>query len=226
MVATVCIQSSLSSLRDPSNIEMCQTPSESAKPAERRASLRQNKPVCWCRWLLHLSRTIATRCNATAFWPRSGIKYSKRATALVPPEPNRAGCEFTVRPARIITGSLVVVVAEALNTLLWVKWGEITQETDSIVASYFSEACSSVHLSVASGPNTDQSVSMQSWLMTCAASPGATLCATPNGARGVWVCAWDQFVGLSERSANKMWNLSPFSGRGSVWFLNSNVEMV
>lgn len=72
------------------------------------------------------------------------------------PKPNRSGCEFTVLPARIITGPLVVVVAEALNTLLWVKWGEITQETDSIVASYFSEACSSVHLSVASGPNTDQ----------------------------------------------------------------------
>lgn len=71
----------------------------------------------------------------------------------------------------MITGSFFVIVVRALNrqlsvfvgqsigvcpTLkLYTKWGEIS-ETDSMFASYFSEACHSLYLSVPHGPITDQ----------------------------------------------------------------------
>lgn len=61
---------------------------------------------------------------------------------------------FGALPAWIITGSFVVIVVRALNMEyvcqfvgarspfeIYSKWGEIIKEPDSMIASYFSEAC-------------------------------------------------------------------------------------
>lgn len=145
-------------------------------------------------------RTISTHwCNVAAFGPVTGNKHSKRTTLLGTwnvVELNRSGCVFAARSDnhRVFHRHCSQGLKYRLVSLS-LKWAEITQETGSIVASYFSEARPSalcIYLLLLG----KKLIKVCRFAMSAASS----------GRACERVCAWDQFAGLCEWSTNKMWN--------------------